>query len=363
MATNYWDYIRVEDLLRLQGGLENDESELSDHEVVFITVHQVFELWFKLALRELTTLRDVFQQTPVPENAIATGGASMERIGRIFKAAVAHFEVVESINTRDYLDFRDKLFPASGFQSAQMREMEILLGLPDEERIGLGADGKYMQALKDPSGQTDSPAHARVEERLADTPTLLSAVGNWLHRTPIRGSQPGDEGDDGAVDAFLEDYMVSLQGAVDTTLETVLATGVGNEAAMRTRYAAEVAQAREFFFVEDRKLRRIRAAVLFIESYRELPLLSWPRKILAQLVEFEQSMIIFRQRHARMVERVIGRRIGTGGSSGVDYLDQTALKYRVFKDLWAVRTFQIPANALPVLEDTRPYEFNATFDV
>ncbi|MDA1195145.1 MAG: tryptophan 2,3-dioxygenase family protein [Planctomycetota bacterium] len=362
MATNYWDYIRVEDLLRLQGGLDDDESKVDDHEVVFIVVHQVFELWFKLALRELTTLRNLFNQEPVPETAIGGAADSMDRISRIFRAAVAHFDLVESIGTRDYLDFRDKLFPASGFQSAQMREMEILLGLPDDERLGLGADGKYMEALKDPSGQTDSPAHARVQRRHADKPSLLEAVGAWLHRTPIRGSQPGQPGDDAVVDAFLADYLASMRSAIDETLAVVLASGVGNEDAMRTRYAAEIDQAATFFLCEDRRLRRIRAAVLFIESYRELPLLSWPRKILAQLIEFEQSMIIFRQRHARMVERVIGRRIGTGGSSGVDYLDQTALRYRVFKDLWAVRTFQIRAGALPPLDDVSPYDFRATFD-
>ena len=72
--------------------------------------------------------------------------------------------------------------------------------------------------------------------------------------------------------------------------------------------------------------------------------------------------MVFRQRHARMVERVIGRRIGTGGSSGVDYLDQSALSYRIFRDLWTVRTFQIRADALPPVEDTTPYEFKAAFD-
>ncbi len=53
-------------------------------------------------------------------------------------------------------------------------------------------------------------------------------------------------------------------------------------------------------------------------------------------------MIIFRQRHARMVERVIGRRVGTGGSSGVDYLDRTGLEYRVFKEIWTARTMLLP---------------------
>ena len=68
---NYWDYIRVEDLLALQGGIEDDEQQLSDHEVLFITVHQIFELWFKLALREVESLRDLFALDPVPETAMA----------------------------------------------------------------------------------------------------------------------------------------------------------------------------------------------------------------------------------------------------------------------------------------------------
>ena len=361
MATTYWDYIRVEDLLRLQGGIEDDERQLTDHEVLFITVHQVFELWFKLALRELTSVRDLFAQDPVPETSMAGAAASLDRMTRIFRQAASHFEIMESLNTRDYLDFRDKLFPASGFQSAQLREFEILLGLKDEDRIGLGAHGKYMDALKDPGGSA-SPALKRVEQRKLDTPTVLTAVGEWLHRTPIRGSQPANDDDMQVVDGFLDDYMVALTRSVEETRDIALASNAGfDPEAMKSRYAAEIEHARRFFFPDDARLRRIRAAVLFIESYRDLPLLSWPRKLLAGLVEFEQAVVIFRQRHARMVERVIGRRVGTGGSSGVDYLDQSALSYRVFHDLWTVRTFQIRAALLPELEETSPYDFNVTF--
>jgi tryptophan 2,3-dioxygenase len=101
---------------------------------------------------------------------------------------------------------------------------------------------------------------------------------------------------------------------------------------------------------------RIRTAMLFIETYRELPLLAWPREVLDKLVEFEQVFAIFRQRHARMVERVIGRRMGTGGSSGVDYLDDVA-RYRVFRDLWAIRTLQIRREAAPALTNPAYYGF------
>ena len=110
------------------------------------------------------------------------------------------------------------------------------------------------------------------------------------------------------------------------------------------------------FFEEDKSLRRRRAGLVFIESYRDLPLLSWPRKLISTLIELEQAMILWRTSHARMVERMIGRRIGTGGSSGVDYLDMTT-KYRVFVDLWAVRSILIKKDALPTLKNKEFYEF------
>ena len=111
------------------------------------------------------------------------------------------------------------------------------------------------------------------------------------------------------------------------------------------------------FLIEDDSVIRHRAGLLFIESYRELPLLSWPRKLIDALVELESSMVLFRTHHARMVERMIGRRVGTGGSSGVDYLDATT-KYRVFKDLWAVRTLLMKRDELPKLSDLEYYGFN-----
>jgi tryptophan 2,3-dioxygenase len=71
----------------------------------------------------------------------------------------------------------------------------------------------------------------------------------------------------------------------------------------------------------------------------------------------EHSFLVFRQRHARMAEWVIGRRVGTGGSSGVDYLDNAALKQRIFKDLWTVRMLLIRRDQLPDPENPEMYEF------
>ena len=116
----------------------------------------------------------------------------------------------------------------------------------------------------------------------------------------------------------------------------------------------------ELIGLSDRALRRIRAAILFIESYRELPLLAWPREILDRVVALEQALLIFRQRHARMVERMIGRRVGTGGSEGVRYLDETALAYRIFPAVWETRTLLLRRDAVPPLRHPEKYQFRAS---
>jgi len=358
MPTTYWDYVRVEELLRLQGGLDGDERALSNHEVVFITVHQVFELWFKLAIREIVFLRDVFARSVVEETAIASALRSLDRIVRVLSVANQHWTVVESINTRDYLEFRDKLFPASGFQSAQMREMEILLGLEEGDRVGLGGEGQWKEALRSLDGG-ESPALRRVELRLHDRPTLREAVDAWLFRTPIRGSGPADPADAEAVDGFVREYLDAVRRTTLGLLEQRLDARLPEPArdAIRERYRKEIASAEAWLAPDDPRRRRIRAAILFLESYRELPLLAGPRRVLDQLVEVEQALLVFRQRHARMVERVIGRRVGTGGSTGVQYLDETAIAYRIFKDLWAARTYLLPPPALPRLPDAAFYDF------
>jgi tryptophan 2,3-dioxygenase len=361
-ATTYWDYIRVEQLVSLQGGLEPDDRNLGNDEVLFITVHQIDELWFKLALRELVVVRDLFAQPRVPEQSLASAVRGLRRMALVLHHVAQHFALMETMTTRDYLAFRDKLSPASGFQSAQLREIEILLGLRDEDRIPLGQERSYMEALRSPDG-SDSPASKRVAARLTDRPTLRDALDAWLHRTPIQGSAPGAPNDAATVRAFVEKYCAAheaeVQGAM--RLATHDALGEADAERLRRRFASEVEGARTFLEARDvpeadRERRgRIRAALVFIESYRELPLLAWPREVIEALVALEQAFVIFRQRHARMVERVIGRRTGTGGSAGVDYLDQTALRYRIFHDVWAVRTLQIREKALPPVENAAAY--------
>jgi tryptophan 2,3-dioxygenase len=355
--TTYWEYVRVEELLSLQGGLEPDDTKLANDEVMFITIHQIDELWFKLALRELVVVRDLFARTRVPEQSLASAVRALRRMGILFHQIADHFALMETMTTRDYLAFRDKLAPASGFQSAQLREIEILMGLSETDRIPLGHEHTYLEALRNPDG-TDSPAAVRVRRRLADRPTLRDALDDWLFRTPIDGSSPDDANDEEVVGAFVERYLEAHRAELARALtfaEHDLLTESDRER-LRKRFDQEAAGAAAFLRADgDRRRARIRAALVLIEGYRELPLLAWPREVVDAIVALEQAFVIFRQRHARMVERIIGRRTGTGGSAGVEYLDQTALRYRVFHDVWAVRTLQIRKTALPPVPNEAVY--------
>ena len=307
MSPTYSEYLRLEELLKLQTGVEGETRNISNDELHFILVHQNFELWFKLVINELTCTRNILSSDYVEETKLPQAVHHMERVIETFKLMSQQWRVMETLEPQDFLNFRDELGTASGFESFQMREMESLMG-------SKWIDGKLI-------GKPET------------SNSLYDVTCDWLERTPIQGSVYGSTNDEKNVDDFIADYLLAHKKLYPET----------NKEAVN-------------FFEEESSLRRRRAGLVFIESYRELPLLAWPRKLISTLIELEQSMILWRTSHARMVERMIGRRIGTGGSSGVDYLDMTT-KYRVFVDLWAVRSILIKKEALPELKNKEFYEF------
>jgi tryptophan 2,3-dioxygenase len=308
MSPTYSEYLRLEELLKLQTGVKDDKKKISNDELHFILVHQNFELWFKLIINELKSTIDILSSTYVEETKLPQAVHHMNRVIETFKLMSQQWRVMETLEPQDFLNFRDELGTASGFESFQMREMESLMGKK-------WIDGK-------PIGKDESTEKSLYE---------VTCV--WLERTPIQGSIPDSPNDNEEVNTFIKQYLESHKKLYpDTNQEAI------------------------DFFEQDSVLRRRRAGLIFIESYRDLPLLSWPRKLISTLIELEESMILWRSSHARMVERIIGRRIGTGGSSGVDYLDMTT-KYRVFIDLWSVRSILIKKESLPILKNPKFYEF------
>jgi len=362
----YWDYLRLDQLLDIQSGLEATPDRVSADELHFIVVHQSFELWFKLVLSEIRLARDQLGQPRVDEETIPWVVQHLRRVNTILRHAVNQFEVMETLTPQGFLDFRDKLSPSSGFQSFQMRELEILVGLDEAQRILYGKTDP-VQHIEESA--TDSPAGRLARQRLTavrEERTVLSVLGDWLYRTPIQGSSPSDPDDDATVVRFLDAYLAEMADHHEANLRRLVEVLTPSDPdRLAQRFASLRETATAFLHATDvdpelqPRLRRIRAAALFIESYRELPLLSWPRLLLDLVVEMEEQLVLWRHRHARMVERTIGRRVGTGGSDGVDYLDQTG-RYRVFRDLWAIRTVLLPKRRLPPIENPHFYGFSTT---
>jgi len=346
----YWDYLSLPGLLAQQDGLDGNPSP---DELHFIIVHQAFELWFKLVLSQLRLARNHLAAERLPEEQVPFVVHHLGRVNVILRHCVDQFAVMETLPPQDFLAFRDKLTPASGFQSFQLREVEILLGLKTEDRVALGGV-KPEAHIQSVGAASNFDAFARLQATQAEV-TLRDALNAWLARTPIQGSSVGDPGDAEVVNGFIGDYLAQVKAHGDQTLAGLVnALGESERARMEPRIRQAFDETQKFLVVDDPVLRRARAGLLFIESYRELPLLAWPRLLIDTVVELEEQMLLFRNRHARMVERVIGRRIGTGGSSGVEYLDKTTA-YRTFPELWTVRSALLPRTMLPALQHREKY--------
>jgi len=334
----YGRYLNLETILgaqrppRPEGGFR----DLAHHEeMLFVVVHQVYELWFKQILHDMTRGRDLLAAPMVPERDIPILCGSLHRIQEILRVLVAQLSVLETMSPLDFLAFRDALGSASGFQSAQFRELEILAGLPDEARIEY--DGASFERRFGPEDLE------RFAARRA-APSFRAALERWLERTPV---------EDGFVSAYLEgfDRYVDRQRAMHRNNSQLSA---GERDAVSRRLDAYQRSCRDYLLGPDAK---VHVACLFIAAHRDAALLRWPNRLLDSVCEFEEWLRLWRFRHARMVERMIGLRVGTGGSSGVDYLDATALRYRIFTVILESRTYLLPPEFIPPLKDPARFAF------
>ena len=130
-SKTYADYLSLHELLSLQG----DDDELSNDEQHFVIVHQNFELWFRLVLIELRAARTLLLQTTLPEEDVPRIVHHLKRCIEIFRHMANQWKIMETLTPQDFLAFRDGLGTASGFESYQMRELELLLGLETKQRV------------------------------------------------------------------------------------------------------------------------------------------------------------------------------------------------------------------------------------
>lgn len=352
---HYHNYLELEQLLSAQKPRSEAIGEPAHDEMLFIVVHQVYELWFKQMIHELQSIVAFFGDEQVDERNIGTMVARLDRIIEIQKLLIEQIKVMETMTPLDFLEFRSVLFPASGFQSFQFRVIETLLGLTNDNRLtysGQSFDSVFEEKHRD--------ILRGVSER-----TLFDVVAAWLERMPFLQFQGFD---------FLENYRLAVGKMLATEQANILDSNYLNdkEKEMRLRMLGATDSYFQSIFDEknhaqaiaEGKLRlsyRATIAALLITLYNDEPILQQPFNLLNRLTTIDENLTTWRYRHAQMVMRMLGKKIGTGGSSGHDYLKKTAEQHAIFADLHNLSTLLIPRSALPKLPDNLKKELGFYF--
>ncbi|SDK75298.1 tryptophan 2,3-dioxygenase [Actinopolyspora mzabensis] len=239
-GASYKSVLRLDELLRLQ------QAPVEHDELMFVVVHQVHELWFKLMLHELEEVRDLLL-----DDRAEAATHLVERCATIQNVLVSQWSVLDTMLPADFLAFRDGLEGGSGFESVQYREIEYLAGLKDET---------YLERAV----LTDEE-HKQLRTRLEE------------------------------------------QSVREVFLDLVRRRGFGSPAELSSN------------------------------RYRDQPARDWDLLRLAEkLLDLDQAFATWRARHTLTVERQIGTKSGTGGSSGVNYL-RSRMNARLFPELWELR--------------------------
>lgn len=264
----YTTYLKVDELLALQQPL----SEGPEHdELLFITIHQVYELWFKQILHEIAALQISLTQGNTHRSLALLG-----RTRTIMKTCVSQLDILETMTPLQFNSFRERLSSASGFQSAQFRELEAVLGRRDH--AGKDADKASGMGMAEHLAP-GSTARARVEAAMRRASLWHSALAYFNTRTALPPEAMGHD----VTTAWLPH---------EATQDKLI-----------------------YLHVNDPEASMVGEA----------------------LVDLDEGLQEWRYRHVKMVERTIGRKIGSGGSAGAGYLASTLFN-PVFPDLWAIRS-------------------------
>ena len=319
----YPDYLQLDKILGAQAP-ESDKHGVKAHdEMLFIIIHQAYELWFKQVLHEVGSVMEMFAAKQVDDNngELNIAVHRLQRVKTILDVLVHQWEVIETMTPLDFLDFRDLLRPASGFQSMQFKILEARLGLRMEARFG---KQYYTSQLR--------PDHKAQIEALEGEPTLLELVNAWLERMPYLHERfwPGE--------TRFFDRLEKLY--VDSLVQ-----GEEGNAALWKQIFVEGTPERHFSPAAAR-------SALFIMLYRDEPIFQQAFRFLESLLDIDTVMAAWRARHISMVHRMIGLRVGTGGSTGKAYLKGAMDSHHVFSEIADLSSFLFERRKLPPLPDS-----------
>jgi tryptophan 2,3-dioxygenase len=340
----YAEYLQLDRLLAAQRLASADGGAPAHDEMLFIVVHQAFELWFKQILWELDAVMTTMAADLVPSRQLSRVAARLRRIAAIQPLLHHQLEVLETMTPLDFLDFRDELVPASGFQSVQFRLIENRLGVDPATRLRIKG-APYHTVLK--------PEDRELVEASQRTPSLHDHLDRWLARTPFLRFGDFD---------FWRAYRTAVNQMLERERDIIVSNPTLDEHARDEQLASHRDSIHGFdaLFDRDRHDELVRRGVrqmsydaflaaLLITLYRDEPIFHMPFQLLVALIDIDEGFTAWRYRHALLVQRMIGEKIGTGGTSGHVYLQKAAERHRAFRDLFELPTYCIPRSSLPVL--------------
>ncbi len=328
----YGEYLQLEKILEAQAPESFKAGKEPAHdEMLFVIIHQAYELWFKQILFELDSVTAIMSKNELNDNSadLQTIVHRMQRVVTILKVLVQQIDIIETMTPMDFLDFRDMLRPASGFQSWQFKIIEAKLGLKFDQRHG---QDYYTSQLQ----QKDIDTIKKEENES----TLLELINKWLERMPFFDDKNNWKNyntiSSNEMHPFWQDY------------KNIYADGLADAEKINIAHFERI-----FFTDTENKERGLSTsacrAALFIMIYRGFPMLELPFQLLDTLLEIDNQLGNWRYRHINMVRRMIGTRIGTGGSTGAGYLQGAADKHYIFKEISQLNSFLTDRRKLPVL--------------
>lgn len=340
----YGDYLQLDKILGAQSLQSARYTEPAHDEMLFIIVHQVYELWFKQVLHELNAVIDTFSQPAIKDEQLIEVVHRLQRIVQIQQLMNDQIAVMETMTPQDFLAFRDYLVPASGFQSIQFKRLEISLGLKREFRIDFDKQSFY-------SRLTDEDRS--LLEALENKPSLFELVDRWLARLPLLRKDEFN---------FWHHYQSTAETCLEQERQIILANGTLSEIEQRQELKnwqinhdnfAALFDSAKYNQLQKQGVFRLShngmLAALFIKQYAQVPIFNLPYQVITALTDIDEKLTIWRYRHAMMVQRMIGSKIGTGGSSGHQYLKRTTESNRIFADFFNMASFLLPKSDLPTL--------------
>jgi tryptophan 2,3-dioxygenase len=332
----YADYLELNKVLNAQHPVSFQPPHTPAHdEMLFIIIHQAYELWFKQIMHEVESVAAIMELPALHDNSpqLQTIVHRLHRVNTIMQVLVHQMDIMETMTPMDFLDFRDMLRPASGFQSWQFKVLEARLGLRYADRFG---KEYYTSMLR--------PEYTAMVRDAESRPNLLQLINKWLERMPYFDNDAlwsGFEITSQALPdlhAFWSEYRSRLQASLDSPESANL----------------------QFFdkvigFAETNIERQLgpaaSRAALFIMLYRGYPILQMPYLLLEACLELDEQLSTWRYRHMNMVHRMIGHRIGTGGSTGKQYLKGAADSHYIFAEVAQLSSFLSERRNLPKLPE------------